>query len=151
MEIPAASMFRPSYTSPACWDANWRQAQRVGMQTGDVEFASMSANLWGYIAVDTDIPLDDIERQWTSFRATMESHRQKAGIRMSVTCLRTVQYLQGKDVDWTETHAILHIDNHITAATARIRWDEAKTAFLLNDLLRADELAYQCDFSKNVR
>ena len=126
-------------------------AQRVGMQTGDVEFACLCANLWGYIALDTDIPLDEIEDHWTSFQATMETCRQKSILRMSVTCLQAIQYLQGKDVDVTVTEQLLQhcIDNRMMS-TQGIRWSEAKTSFLLNDLFRADEIAYVANFAKNV-
>jgi predicted ATPase len=104
-------------------------AQRVGMQTGDVEFACLCANLWGYIAVDTDVPLDEIENFWTTFQATMKSRKQKSILRMSVTCLQAIQYLQGKNVDFTVTEQLLQysIDNHMASTQNGIRWSEAKT------------------------
>ena len=127
-------------------------AQRVGMQTGDVEFACLCSNLWGYIAMDTDIPLDEIESYWTEVQATMKSRRQKSILRMSITCLHAIQYLQGKDVDFSETQQLLQysIDNHIASTRNGIRWSEAKAAYLFNDLYRADEIAMIANFSKNV-
>ena len=129
-----------------------RHAQRVGMQTGDVEFACLCANLWGYIAMDTDIPLDDIENHWTAFQTTMKSRRQKSILRMSVTSLQAIQYLQGKDVDFAETEQMLQysIDNHMASTRNGILWTEAKTAYLFNNLFRADEIAADASFSKNV-
>lgn len=126
-------------------------AERVGMQTGDVEFACLCANLWGYIATDSDVPLDEVEIHWLNFQNTMKSRRQTSSLQMSVSCLQAVQYLQGKDVDLTETEKLLKysIENKIVLKTANIRWWEAKTAFLFNDLHRADELAHVANFSKN--
>ena len=127
-------------------------AQRVGMQTGDVEFAGLCANLWGYIALDTDIPLDKIEHHWSTFQSTLKSRRQASILRMSVTCIQAIQHLQGKEVDLTVTEKLLQhsIDNHIASTMTGIRWNNAKTAFLFNDLLRADEYAYAANFSKNI-
>jgi hypothetical protein len=127
-------------------------AQRVGMQTGDVEFACLCANLWGYIAMDTDIPLDEIENHWTTFQTTMKSRKQKSILRMSVTCLQAIQYLQGKDVDFTVTEQLLQhsIDNHMASTRNGIRWSKAKTSFIFNDLFRADEMAYVANFSQTV-
>ena len=127
-------------------------AQRVGMQTGDVEFACLCANLWGYIAIDTDIPLDEVENYWTTFQTTMESRRQKSILRMSVSCLQAIQHLQGKDVDFTITEQLLQhsIDNHIASTRNGIRWSKAKAALLFNDMFTADEIADTANFSQNV-
>ena len=127
-------------------------AQRVGMQTGDVEFACLCTNLWGCVALDTDIPLDEIEYHWTSFQATMRTRRQKSNFRMSVTCLQAIQYIQGKEVDFTVTEQLLQrsINKYMESTREYIRWNEAKTSFFFNDLFRADELAYVANFSKYV-
>jgi hypothetical protein len=128
-------------------------AQRVGMQTGDVEFACLCANLWGYIAMDTDIPLDEIESQWTSFQLTMKSRQQKSVLRMSITCLQTIQYLQGKHVDFTVTEQMLQysIDNNMASTRNGIRWSEVKMSLLFNDVFRADEIAYIANFNQSVQ
>jgi hypothetical protein len=146
-----ACIFQWRYHLPDSLD-HLKKAQRVGMQTGDVEFACLCANLWGYIAMDTDIPLDEIENHWTSFQTTMKSRRQKSILRMSVTCLQAIQYLQGKDVDFAVTKQLLQysIDNHIASTRNGIHWSEAKTAYLFNNLFRADEIAFDVCFSKYV-
>lgn len=126
-------------------------AERVGMQTGDVEFACLCANLWGYVATDSDVPLDEVETHWLTFQNTMKSRRQKSSLQMSVSCLQAVQYLQGKDVNFSETEELLKysIENKIVLKTANIRWWEAKTALIFNDIFRADEIAYEANFAKN--
>jgi hypothetical protein len=126
-------------------------AERVGMQTGDVEFACLCANLWGYVATDSDVPLDEVETHWLAFQNTMKSRRQKSSLKMSISCLQAVQYLQGKDVDLTETEELLKysIENKMVLKTANIRWWDAKTALIFNELSRADEIAYIANFSKN--
>lgn len=126
-------------------------AERVGMQTGDVEFACLCANLWGYVATDSDVPLDEVETHWLTFQNTMKSRRQKSSLQMSVSCLQAVQYLQGKDVNFSETEELLKysIENKNVLKTANIRWWEAKTALIFNDIFRADEIAYEANFAKN--
>ena len=143
-----ASTFQFKYPLPDSLDY-LMHAQRVGMQTGDAEFACLCANLWGCIALDTDVPLNEIENHWTSFQATMRTRQQKSNLRMSVICLQSIQYLQGKD---TETEQLLQhsIDNYIVSTRDDVRWSEAKTSFLFNDLFRADELACDVNFSQNV-
>ena len=146
-----ASTFQFKYPLPDSLDY-LMHAQRIGMQTGDVEFACLCTNLWGCVALDTDIPLDEIEYHWTSFQATMRTRRQKSNFRMSVTCLQAIQYIQGKEVDFTVTEQLLQrsINNYIVSTRDDVRWSEAKTSFLFNDLFRADELAYVANFSKYV-
>jgi tetratricopeptide (TPR) repeat protein len=126
-------------------------AHRAGLQTGDVEFSCLCANLWSYIAIDCGLPLDAIELQWTNFQGTMKSHRQASLFRGSVPCLQAIQFYQGKNVDFSETEALWQycIDNKIRSTANGIRWSRAKTAFLFQDMDRADELVYDANVSKN--
>jgi predicted ATPase len=127
------------------------RAERVGIQTGDVEAACLCANIWGYMATDADIPLDEIEAHFLNFQATLKSRRQKLSMQLSFSLLQTIQYLQGKDVDFIDTERLLQysVENKVVLKMANIRWWQAKMALLFNDWSRADEIAYTANFFKN--
>ena len=126
-------------------------AHRVGMQTGDIEFSCLCANLWCFMSIDSGcVPLNEIEKQWRVLQITMKSHRQTSLIRLSVPWLQTIAHYQGQDVDFTETETILKesVDGERNLYANDIYWCQAKTAYLFNDLDRADELAYIANFWK---
>lgn len=127
-------------------------AHRIGLQTGDVEFSSLCANLWSYLAIDAGIPLNEIEQQWTNFQVTMKTHRQATVFRMSVPCLQTIQYFQGKDVDFSETEAILQhsLQNKLRSSINGIHWTRAKTAFLFNDYEKAHALTHDANVTRRI-
>ena len=128
-------------------------AHRAGLQTGDVEFSSLCANLWSFLSFDAGIPLNEIEQQWTNFQITMKTHRQATIFRMSVPSLQTIQYYQGKDVDFSETEKLLQhsIQNQLLSSINDILWTKAKTAFLFNDYEQAHQITCDTNFLKNIR
>jgi histidine kinase len=127
-------------------------AHRSCLQTGDVEFSSLCANLWSYLAIDAGIPLNEIEQQWTNFQVTMKTHRQETIFRMSVPCLQTIQYFQGKDVDFSETEALLQhsLQHNLRSSINGICWTRAKAAFLFNDYEKAHELTHDANVTRRI-
>jgi hypothetical protein len=127
-------------------------AHRVGMQTGDIEFSCLCANLWCYLSTNAGVPLDEIEDQGTKFQITMKSRRQQSLLRMSSYRLQAIRYYRGMDADMDETEAMLQfsIANNLLTTMQGIYWSKAQTALLFNDLDRAAELACVADLSKNL-
>jgi hypothetical protein len=126
-------------------------AHRVGMQTGDVEFSCLCANIWCFMSVDAGcLPLDEIEKLWLVLHATMKSQRQTSLIRLSVPWLQTIVHYQGRNVDFSETEAILKdsVSGERNLYANDIYWCQAKAAYIFNDLNRADELAFVANFWK---
>jgi hypothetical protein len=128
-------------------------AHRVGIQTGDIEFSCLCANLWSYLSMDAGLPLGEIEHQWTIFQKTMKSHRQKSLLRMSIPCSQLIKYFRGKDVDFTTTDSILQdcLATNLRSFASSIYWGKAQSAVLFNDWKLADEIAGVADLSKNLR
>jgi histidine kinase len=126
-------------------------AYRSGMQTGDIEYSLLCANLWCFISFDSGLPIDEIERQWTTFQSAMKSYRQTSLLQMSVPCLQNIRYYQGKDVDFSDTETVLQhcCERNFLSCKDDILWCQAKTAFLFGDLDRADELADTTSIAKN--
>jgi hypothetical protein len=127
-------------------------AHRVGMQTGDIEYSCLCANLWSIGSTSAGVPLDEIEDQGTKFQITMKSRRQESLLRMSTHRLQTIRYYRGMDADMDETDSMLQfsIANNLQALSQTIYWTKAQTALLFNDLDRADKLACVADLSKNL-
>jgi hypothetical protein len=127
-------------------------AHRVGMQTGDIEYSCLCANLWSIGSTSAGVPLDEIEDQGTKFQITMKSRRQESLLRMSTHRLQTIRYYRGMDADMDEADSMLQfsIANNLQALSQTIYWTKAQTALLFNDLDRADELACVADLSKNL-
>lgn len=125
-------------------------AHRVGMQTGDMEFSSLNANLYCFIAIDAGVPLDEIEREWAGFQQTMKNHRQESLLRMSIPCMQAVKLYRGEPVDKRETDALLQycIENKLHSTVNGIRLSRMRIAYLFNDYELADSLSIQ--FSRRI-
>lgn len=74
-------------------------AYRIGMQTGDIEFACLCANLYCYNAVDGGVPLDVIDRTWSSFSDVMVSNKQQAVLSMVFPSVQAVHHYMGLSDD----------------------------------------------------
>jgi hypothetical protein len=124
-------------------------AHRVGMNTGDIEYSCLCANIWCFMSLDSGVPLDAIEKQWKSLQETMKAHRQTSLIRLSVPWVQFIAYYQGQSVDFGETETLLknYVGENNPYAND-IYWWQAKTAYLFNDLERADKLALLANFWK---
>jgi hypothetical protein len=122
------------------------------LQTGDIEFSSLCANLWSYLSIDAGVPLNEIDEQWTKFRVTMKNHRQATIFRMSVPSLQTVQYYRGVDVDFNDSEALLQfsLQHKLRSSINAIIWTRAKTAFLFNDYKKAYELMYDANLTTKL-
>lgn len=120
-------------------------ANRVGMQTGDVEFSSMSANLYCFSAIDAGVPIDEIERVWTSFQQTMRTNRQKVLLNLSIPCMESIQFYRDDTVGMTKTESLLQhcIENKLHHTANQIRMSQMRTAYIFNDFDRADRLGRQ--------
>jgi predicted ATPase len=74
-------------------------AHQVGMQTGDVLFAGLCANIYCFNAMDAGTPLGVIEREWRGFQEAMLSCGQKALVRMAMPAVQTVHHYMGLSED----------------------------------------------------
>jgi hypothetical protein len=118
------------------------RAHRVGIQTGDVEYACLNANLYCFNAMDAGIPLDVIEREWRGFQEVMQSNRQKAILRQAMPSVQCVHHymglsgdpLSGKgdlfDYDQAMQEAIEH---KRVVHILRLRCCRTTVAYLFND------------------
>jgi len=76
-----------------------QHAYRVGMQTGDGEFAALCANLYEFNALDAGVPLHQIEEEWSSLQEMMMTQQQKQMLRMSWPCMQAIHHYMGKTDD----------------------------------------------------
>jgi predicted ATPase len=75
------------------------RADRVGMQTGDLQFSSLCSYLYCISAFDAGIPLVAIERQWQSFSEVMQSNRQKTLLSMALPFVQLIHHYMGLSED----------------------------------------------------
>lgn len=75
------------------------RAHHVGMQTGDVLFAGICANMYCYHAMDAGTPLGVIERERRGFQEVMLSCNQKTVVRMAMPGIQTVHHFMGLSGD----------------------------------------------------
>jgi predicted ATPase len=75
------------------------RAHHVGMQTGDVVFASLCANIYCDNAIDSGTPLGVIEHEWRGFQEVMLSNRQISLLRMAMPAVQTVHHYMGLSED----------------------------------------------------
>jgi hypothetical protein len=127
-------------------------AHHIGVQTGDIEFSCMCANLWCYLSTDCGTPLDKIEAQWTTFQNNMRSHRQKSLMRISVPTYLFIKYNRGEDVEISELDHILQhsIANKLYITQHATLWDIAQISLIYNDIEYADEVACKAKLMKNL-
>ena len=79
------------------------RAHQVGKLTGDMEFASLCANLYCFNKFWAGPSLDIVEKDFKRFNSWMRSQKQETGLRMSEPCLHLLQVLTGKIEDPTNT------------------------------------------------
>jgi hypothetical protein len=105
------------------------QAYRVGIQTGDKEFASLSFFTYCYLAMESGMPIDKIDKEWTAAQGTMTSNRQLSLLRQAIAHKQALHHYMGLSdpliskgdlMDWDEeirlakekgnenTHQIVH-------------------------------------------
>jgi predicted ATPase len=75
------------------------RAHHVGMQTGDVLFAGLCANIYCFNAMDAGTPLGVIEPEWRGFQEVMLASKQKALVRMALPSIQTVHHYMGLSED----------------------------------------------------
>ena len=68
------------------------RAHRVGLQTGDVEFASLCSSCYCFLAFDAGVPLGKIMGQWTVFEESMVSNQQTTFLKMAMPFLQTISF-----------------------------------------------------------
>jgi predicted ATPase len=68
------------------------RAHRVGLQTGDHEFAYTCSNCYCYLALSGGVTLDAIMRRWTIFEASMLSSRQTMTLRMPLPYVQAISF-----------------------------------------------------------
>jgi hypothetical protein len=125
-------------------------AHRIGLQTGDIEFSCLCANLWCFATCECGFPLDRIETQWTSFYNSMQAYRQKSLLNMTIPTYMFVKFNRGEDVDFTELEKMLQrsIADGIDMTVYTIQWCKVENALLYNEYSRADETAIAAGLSK---
>jgi hypothetical protein len=75
------------------------RAYRVGLQTGDNEFASLASNIYCMLAIESNVPLDSVLREWTSFRETMVANRQQTSLRLALHHVQAIHHYMGLSPD----------------------------------------------------
>lgn len=74
-------------------------ANRIGLQTGDLEFSCICANIYCFNAMDAGMPLDVIDRKWRNFQDVMHSKKQESFIELSMPNLQAIHHLMGLSDD----------------------------------------------------
>jgi predicted ATPase len=75
------------------------RAHHVGMQTGDVIFAGLCANIYCFNAMDAGTPLGVIEREWRGFQEVMLSNKQISVVRSAMPSIQIVHHYMGLSED----------------------------------------------------
>jgi len=126
------------------------RAHRVGMQTGDVEFASLCANLYCFHAAESGVPLNIIHQEWSGFRELMLSNRQHSLLRMSMPTVQAVHHYMGLSEDPLSTKGdLMDYDEALeealkmgnTTSALGIRACRMEVAYVFNHSDLAAELA----------
>jgi predicted ATPase len=71
------------------------EAYKVGLMTGDIEFAALSANLYSMHSKEAGTPLGVILEHWNTFRDTMVATKQESMLRMARCYVQSSHDLMG--------------------------------------------------------
>ena len=75
------------------------EAYRLGLVTGDIEYAMMDANMSCMYALQLGLPLEPLESEMRNYCAEMETYGQNTALFMTIPTLQTVLNLRGQAVD----------------------------------------------------
>jgi predicted ATPase len=125
-----------------------RRAHHIGLQTGDIEFACLCANLYCFSAVDAGVPLQSIEHEWHGFHEVMHSNRQKGLLIMALPSVQVIHHYMGLSEDPLSAKGDLMdfdealqsaIDNKRVISMTVIRLYRMQVAYVFNDYETAAE------------
>lgn len=89
------------------------RAHRIGIQTGDSEFAVLCADLYLMNALEGGVPLDAIDREWTGFFDLMVSRRHETAIAFTLPWAQAIHHFMG------------YTDNPLLSKGDLVDYDEA--------------------------
>ena len=75
------------------------RAHRVGLQTGDHEFAFLCSNCYCFLALESGVPLGTLMSKYSTFEESMVTNRQKMTLRMSLPFVQAMSFYMNPPED----------------------------------------------------
>jgi predicted ATPase len=75
------------------------KAHTIGLETGDIEFSGLCANLYCMYAMDAGVRLSEIEGRWKGFHEIMVSTRQEDLLHMAMPHVQMLHHYMGLSED----------------------------------------------------
>lgn len=71
------------------------EGHRVGLQTGDFEFACLNANMYIYWSMQAGMPLPLVDKEYSRMKSLMASLGQETMLRFSMPCHQSIHHYMG--------------------------------------------------------
>ena len=68
------------------------RAHRVGLQTGDYEFAHLCSNSYCFLSVVAGVSIDEVMSHWSTFELSMSNLNRKMMLRLSLPFIQTISF-----------------------------------------------------------
>lgn len=130
-------------------------AQKLSLQTGDVEMACVASNLYCCLSFESGKRLDVLLQEWTTFQKVMSANGQMNWLRMSMAPVQIIRHLMGLtddplnpkgDVyDFDETAALTKKAGAIKAHVSLRIW-QMRVAYYFKDYKLASKCALLREF-----
>jgi hypothetical protein len=75
------------------------EGYRMGLQTGDYEYACLNANLYLYQSIYGCAQLPTVDQEYASMASVMTALGQKTELRFSLSCVQSIHHLMGLTKD----------------------------------------------------
>lgn len=123
-------------------------AYRVGLETGDVEYALLAANMYCFNSIDTARSLADVDRDIVEFTRTIEFHQHDLALTLITPVTEMVRSLIGS-FDYKEVlRKSQGVDSELAQrddfCIAVVYYQRAMVAYTYNDLETAERLTIIC-------
>lgn len=76
-----------------------QKGYRVGLSTGDIEFATMCAKSYCGVAMGAGLPLTQIDKEWKIIRERMIVQRQETALAITIPLMQTIHHFMGLTED----------------------------------------------------
>lgn len=75
------------------------EGHRIGLQTGDLEFACLNANLYVYTSMEAGMPLPLVDKEFARMKSLMKSLGQETMLRFNMPCIQSIHHYMGLTED----------------------------------------------------
>jgi hypothetical protein len=111
------------------------KAHKVGLLTGDTEFAALNANIYCFYKMWAGTSLQEVEGVMLHFKGWMKAQKHESALKFSEPCLRTVQVLMGKSSEQVDGSFLeKKLENAIASKNSSVITGVFKQRMILNYL-----------------